>query len=142
MKNWFSFLITFHLIFIGSIAHGQVSITGVVTDYSTQETLPGVSIALKGTTHGTITDVDGNYLIRAQVGDTLVFTYIGYIPEEFIIGGPSIINVSMTMDIIGLEEIVVIGYGTQRKESVVGAIVQTSGADMERTGGQTSLSIP
>jgi TonB-linked SusC/RagA family outer membrane protein len=110
----------------------QKQITGVVSDYLTQETLPGVSIALKGTTLGTITDVDGNYLIRAQVGDTLVFTYIGYVPEEVIIGEPSIINISMSIDIIGLKEIVVIGYGVQKKESVVGSIVQTGSEEIKR----------
>jgi Ca-activated chloride channel family protein len=91
------------------------TITGQVQDASTGDLLPGVSIMEKGTTNGTITDVMGKYSITVNNEHTvLVFSYVGYLNEEVTISGRTTINVSMQADVTGLDEIVVVGYGTQK----------------------------
>ena len=95
-------------------------ITGTVTDQSTNEPLPGVNILAKGTSAGTITDVEGKY--RLTVADevtTLLFSSIGYLTQEVPVNGRSTINVSLAEDVKSLDEIVVIGYGTMEKEKLV-----------------------
>ena len=100
-------------------------VKGVVTDED-QLPMPGVNVVIKGTTAGTITGGDGAYSIQAADGDVLVFTYIGYTTEEVTVSGNSI-NVNMSPDLIGLSEIVVVGYGTQRKEAVTGSVASMKG---------------
>lgn len=100
-------------------------VKGVVTDED-QLPMPGVNVVIKGTTAGTITGGDGAYSIQAADGDVLVFTYIGYTTEEVTVSGNSI-NVNMSPDLIGLGEIVVVGYGTQRKEAVTGSVASMKG---------------
>lgn len=100
-------------------------VKGVVTDED-QLPMPGVNVVIKGTTAGTITGGDGAYSIQAADGDVLVFTYIGYTTEEVTVSGNSI-NVKMSPDLIGLSEIVVVGYGTQRKEAVTGSVASMKG---------------
>ena len=100
-------------------------VKGVVTDED-QLPMPGVNVVIKGTTAGTITGGDGAYSIQAADGDVLVFTYIGYTTEEVTVSGNSI-NVNLSPDLIGLGEIVVVGYGTQRKEAVTGSVASMKG---------------
>lgn len=100
-------------------------VTGVVTDED-QLPIPGVNVVIKGTTTGTVTGGDGAYSIKAADGDVLVFTYIGYTTEEIAVSGNSI-NVNLTPDLIGLSEVVVVGYGTQRKEAVTGSVASMKG---------------
>lgn len=98
------------------------TISGKVTD-SSGESLPGVTVILKGTTIGTVTDFDGNYHLSGIPNQgILVFSFVGLRTQEISIDGKSNINVSMLEDAIGIEEIVAVGYGTQRKETVTGAI--------------------
>jgi TonB-linked SusC/RagA family outer membrane protein len=96
-------------------------VTGKVTDAATGEGLPGVSILVKGTSTGAITDIDGNYSITVSNTDVLVFSYIGYLEEEMQVGEQEVINLVMSPDIIGLDEVVVIGYGVQKKKLSTGA---------------------
>ena len=108
------------------------TITGQVTDLSTDETLPGVNIVVKNTTIGTVTDIDGNY--RLTVPDdaqTLVFSSVGYTSEEVAIGSQTVINLAMAPDIQSLEEVVVVGYGTQKKSDLTGSISSISAEDFE-----------
>ncbi len=99
------------------------SISGQVTDLSTGETLPGVNIVAKGTTIGTVTDIEGNYQLSVpDETEILVFSSVGYTPEEVSIGNQTVIDVVMSPDIQSLSEVVVIGYGTQRRENISGAI--------------------
>ncbi len=98
-------------------------VTGTVVSATTGESLPGVNIVLKGTTIGTATDLNGNFEIRVpSEGGTLVFSFIGYLPEELDIGGRSVIDLSLVEDITALEEVVVIGYGSMERANVTGAI--------------------
>ena len=108
------------LIFRISISQSQEkTISGTVTEQSGP--LPGVSIIIKGTTNGTETDFDGKYSIKAQLGDVLVFNYLGYIKVEKLIGKNNIINVKMTADSNQLDEIVVVAYGTSTNYSFAGS---------------------
>ncbi|MDN5211357.1 TonB-dependent receptor [Fulvivirgaceae bacterium BMA12] len=106
-------------------------ISGKVTDEN-EEGLPGVNILIKGTKIGTVTDAAGNYkLLAPDDAATLVFTYVGYITEEVQIGSQRIIDISLTPDISKLSEIVVVGFGTQKKESVVGSISSVTPSELK-----------
>ena len=94
--------------------------------------IPGVNVTQKGTSNGTISDIDGKYSITiSNAGTSLLFTYIGMESQEIEIGSQSIINVSMKSSVIGMGELVVVGYGVQTKESLVSAIDQVSGDELE-----------
>ncbi|MBN1950190.1 MAG: TonB-dependent receptor [Bacteroidales bacterium] len=118
---------------------GSVTITGTVTDAITGDPLPGVSIIITGTNSGTITDVDGKYSIDATVGQALSFSFVGYLTEEKTIGNETVINMSLTEDVIGLDEIVVIGYGVQKKKLTTGANLNVSGEDIEALNTTSSM---
>lgn len=98
------------------------TITGTISDAS--GFIPGVNIVAKGTTNGVVTDFDGNYQISNITSDAiLVFSYLGYKTVEIVVGQQDTINVSMEEDTQALDEVVVVGYGTQRKSNVVGSVV-------------------
>jgi len=101
--------------------NNEDEVSGIVTDEN-GEGLPGVNIVIKGTAIGTITDVNGSYSLEASEQSTLIFSYLGYQNQEITIGSQSIVDVQMTVDIETLSEVVVIGYGTQSKVKITGAI--------------------
>jgi len=104
----------------------QSSVSGKVTDEIGQP-LPGVTVVIKGTTQGTITDVDGSYIITNVPEDaTLVFSFVGMRTQEVVIGTQETVNVTMEVDAIGIEEVVAIGYGTMRKSDMTGAVVSAN----------------
>lgn len=104
-------------------AYGQsIQITGTVTDADNGESIPGVNISQKGTTSGTITDLDGKFSLQAPGDGILVFSFIGYTTQEVPINGQKSINVTLSSDVTGLEEVVVVGYGTQKKADLTGAV--------------------
>jgi TonB-linked SusC/RagA family outer membrane protein len=106
----------------------QNSISGQVSDTS-GGSLPGVSVVVKGTTTGTITDADGNYsLANVPANATIVFSFVGLKPQEIKVDGKSKINVTLVEETIGLDEVVAVGYGTQSKRAVTGSI-QSVGSD-------------
>ncbi len=116
------------------------TIRGKVTDEESGEGLPGVNVLVKETTVGTVTDVDGNYSLTIDDNaNTLVYSSIGYTTQEIDIQGRSVINIQLIPDIKALEEVVVIGYGEQKKESIVGSIVQTSGEVLKQSGGVSTV---
>jgi hypothetical protein len=93
------------------------AITGKVTDNSTSEPLPGVNIVIEGTTLGTVTNTEGNYTIEVSKPEAvLVFSYVGYTLERVPVGANSVINVKLKADDRKLDEVVVVGYGSQKKE--------------------------
>ncbi len=104
----------------------QHSVTGTITDES-QLPIPGANIVVKGTTSGTVTDGTGKFSMQASDGDVLVVSYIGYTSEEVTVNGNGPYDINLTPDLIGLDEVVVIGYGTQRKESVTGSVASVKG---------------
>jgi TonB-linked SusC/RagA family outer membrane protein len=100
----------------------QKSVTGTITDESGQS-LPGVTVVIKGTTQGTVTDKDGNYSIsNIPENATLVFSFVGMATQEIVVGEQSTINVSLLVDAIGIEEVVTIGYAIQKKINLTGAV--------------------
>lgn len=108
------------------------TVTGSVTD--NMGPLAGVSIVVKGTTNGTVTDVDGNYSIEVPTGSVLQFSYIGYNMKEIVVGNQTHIDVKMSEDNQLLDEVVVIGYGTQKKVNLTGAVSSVKGEVLnERT---------
>ena len=123
-----NFLLRFGLIsillglFVTQSFAQNVTITGVVKDQS-GEPLIGVNVMEKGTTNGSITDVDGKYSVSVKGGKTiLVFSYIGYISQEIPVGNQKTLNVTMKEDTEELEEVVVIGYGSVKKSDLTGAV--------------------
>ena len=98
------------------------TVSGTVTDASGGP-LPSVTVVIKGTTKGTITDIDGNYSLQNVPGDaTLVFSFIGMKMQEISVAGKTSIDIVMEEDAIGIEEVVAIGYGTQNRQEITGAI--------------------
>ena len=110
------------------------TITGQVTDLSTNEPLPGVNILAKGTTTGTVTDIDGNYRLTVdEEVTTLVFSSIGFERIEEVINGRSVINLSLAPDIQSLSEVVVVGYGTQKKSDLTGSVASVTSEELARS---------
>ena len=104
-------IILFIAIFFVSVLHAQtINIRGTVTDTS-NETLPGVSITIKGTQTGTVSDANGNYSIKAKRGNVLEFTFVGMVKQSVTVGKQNIINIQMAADAINLDEVEAIGYG-------------------------------
>ena len=109
-----------------------MNVTGKVTSYDDNEPLPGVNIVEKGTLNGTVTDIEGRYSIDVAKGATLVFSSVGYTQEEINVGNRSVIDVAMTPDIKQLQELVVVGYGTQKKSDVSAAISSIEGDEIAK----------
>jgi len=132
----------FLLLFIGSqIVFAQTKmVTGTVKD-NQGITLPGVSVVVKGTTTGTISDINGQFGL-AVPADTkiLVFSFVGMKTQEIILGNQTMVNVVFEEATVGVDEVVVVGYGQQKKQSVVGAISTAKGSDLVKAGGLTNIS--
>ncbi|MGD1893250.1 MAG: SusC/RagA family TonB-linked outer membrane protein [Cyclobacteriaceae bacterium] len=110
-----------------------IQVSGKVSSSTDGEGLPGVNILVKGSSVGTITDVDGNYSLNVpDDNDILVFSSIGFLTQEVPINGQSTINISLEEDISSLEEVVVVGYGTQKKSNVSGSIVSIGSEDIAK----------
>jgi TonB-dependent starch-binding outer membrane protein SusC len=104
-----------------------VRISGKVTGDDDSSGLPGVNVMIQGTMTGSVTDMEGNYSIEVPDGNAvLIFSSVGYVSEEVVVGNRTMINLEMTSDITALQEIVVIGYGVQKKEDATGAITSVT----------------
>ncbi len=106
------------------------TVTGTVSDAGGP--VIGATIMEKGTSNGTVTDLDGNFSLNVQPGATLVISYVGYKTQEIAVGSQSVINIDLTEDADVLEEVVVVGYGVQKKKLVTGATVQVKGDDIAK----------
>ncbi|MBN1413479.1 MAG: SusC/RagA family TonB-linked outer membrane protein [Bacteroidales bacterium] len=112
-------------------AQQGIKITGKVVTATTSEALPGVNVLEKGTVNGTITDLDGNFsLTVAGTASVLVFSFVGYLPEEIAVGNQTSFSVSMVENIEALQEIVVVGYGAVRKIDLTGAVSSVKTKDI------------
>ncbi len=105
----------------------EEKVSGVVLDINTQNPLPGVSVILKGERRGTLTNAEGAFSIEAKNGDTLLFSFIGYEKKEIEIEGGSAGKVYLRQSTSQLDQLVVIGYGSEKKANVTGSVVQVSG---------------
>ncbi|MDR2473737.1 MAG: SusC/RagA family TonB-linked outer membrane protein, partial [Tannerella sp.] len=117
----------------------KIPVKGVITD-NTGEPLTGVNIQVKGTTSGVISGIDGDFNIDIpDVNTVLVFSYVGFETQEIKVGSKKILNIMLKESVSEMEEIVVVGYSTQKKESVVGSIVQTTSKELMKSGNITDI---
>lgn len=121
-----AFLLVFSLLllqfFQQNLIAQNMAVSGTVTDSETGEAIIGANITVKGTTRGTISDTNGEFTISVNRGETLLFSYVGYIEKEVTVTTQTVIDISIDVDRTELEEIVVIGYGTQKKEDLTGSV--------------------
>ncbi|MDP2336024.1 MAG: TonB-dependent receptor [Bacteroidota bacterium] len=123
---------------LGNFAMAQQSVlTGKVTDSASGESLPGVSIVVKGTTNGTISNLDGGFTLSVNKGDVIQFSFVGYKKLEIVAQGQKSLTVALVTDNEELGEVVVIGYGTVKKSDATGAVSTVSSKDFNK-GGITS----
>ena len=120
------------MLFMTGMAFAQPkTVTGKVSDQS-GASVPGVTVLLKGTTIGVITDADGNYsLTKVPQNGTLQFSFMGMKSQEVAVGGKSVINITMVSEVTDLEEVVAVGYGTQKRANVVGAVASVDGERLQ-----------
>lgn len=111
----------------------DLQVSGTVTSADDGQPLPGVSVAVEGTTMGTMTNTDGSYSITVPENATLVFSFVGMVSKELVVTESTTIDIVLEPDIAAIDEIVVIGYGTQRKSLVTGAIAKVDGGELTRT---------
>lgn len=118
-----------------------IKVSGKVSD-SSGASLPGVTILLKGTNNGTITDTDGNYTINnIPLDGTLIFSFVGMNTQEILVGGKSAISIVMTESTIGIEEVVAIGYGTQSVRKVSGSLTNVTAKDFNKGASQNAADL-
>ncbi len=130
--------VCFFLVGLASAQAQKQVVSGKITD-ATGAALPGVSILVKGTTFGTSADVDGNYSLQASPDDVLVLTFIGYKSKEVVVGNQTQLDVTMEEDISTLQEVVVVGYGEQKKALNTGANLQVKGEDLLKQSSTNAL---
>lgn len=109
----------------------NVAVRGTVKD-ANGEPIIGASVVVKGTTNGTITDFDGNFTLDASAKGTLVVSYIGYKTQEVVINGQRSLNITLKEDTEVLDEVVVVGYGTQKKATLTGSVSSVGGEDLKK----------
>ena len=131
MKKLLFMFTFFSLLAVCSLHAQKRSISGTITDASGL-TLPGVNIVEKGTTNGTVSDVDGTYAMSVTDGATLVFSFTGFADVEKVVGPSNVLDVTMEMDTKSLSEVVVVGYGTQKKSDLTGSIGFLSGKGLDK----------
>lgn len=129
-KNLNVLILLLSLLLVNQAFAQQIVLSGKVTDGSSGETLPGVSIVVKGTTNGTITDSYGAYTIKVEKGTSLIFSYVGYQSQEIKIDGQKTLNVSLRDDLQQIDEVVVVGYGLQKKREITGSIAKIESKDI------------
>lgn len=132
MKTSYNLILTLLFVCIGQICFTQSKqISGTVTVASDGLPLPGATVVIKGTTTGTQTDFEGKYTLNASAGDVLSFSYVGLEAQEITVTAANVFNAAMKEDASVLDEVVVIGYGTQSKRRLTDNIVSASAEDIE-----------
>lgn len=131
MKRFLFFL--FCSVFSVSLYAQEISVKGHITSKEDGQPLPGASVVISGTASGTVTDFDGNYTLKVPANGTLQFSYIGMKSQTINVDERTTINVALESDAIGVDEVVVVGYGTQKKSLVTGAISKVGGEELSKT---------
>ncbi|MGK4566827.1 SusC/RagA family TonB-linked outer membrane protein [Flavobacterium sp. 3HN19-14] len=126
-------VIAFLLLSVAGVNAQSITIKGQMTAAENGSPLPAANVMVKGTTNGTATDLDGNYSIQAKAKDVLVFSYIGYESKEVAVSNQTTLNVSLTPEATNLSDVVVIGYGTQKKTDLTGSVAVVNVADAKKT---------
>lgn len=126
-------LLLFSALLMANVSFAQeMTITGKVTDASTKEPLVGVTVVIEGTTSGTTTDFDGNYRLNVAKGQNLVFSFIGYKSQTITVGDQKTLDVALSVETKGLDEVVVIGYGQVKKSDATGSVVAVDSKDFNK----------
>lgn len=129
-----SILLFFTTMLMGMSAYAQTHrVTGTIISADDSQPMPGVSVKVSGTSTGTVTATDGTYTIMAQATDVLIFSFISYTTQQIYVGSSASINVKMTESSKNLSEVVVIGYGTNKRPDLTGAISSVKGPDLVET---------
>ena len=125
-------LLLFVFLSLSLAMFGQRKVSGKIIDVSSNDALVGATIVVKGTTRGTMTDVDGTFTIQAETGETLVASFVGYLAQEVSVGTSNIINFNLDVDARALQEVVITGYGgALNKREITGAISKVKGEAIE-----------
>lgn len=133
MKTKLSGILTLLLACVVQLTLAQEkTVSGTIIDESGLP-LPGATVLIKGTSTGTSSDFDGNYSIKATTGSTLVFTFVGYTTKEVAVGSSNSINVTMAETTSALDEVLVVAYGTQKREAITGSISVINADQIENT---------
>lgn len=128
----FIFLLSMMIFGAGAFAQGERTITGVVKSQEDMELIPGVSVLVKGTTRGTVTDIDGEFTLQVSDGEVIVASFIGYETKEVsVTSGISKMEIMLNSSFSDLGEVVVVGYGTQRKSDLTGSVGSVSGEALQ-----------
>lgn len=134
--SWRTLVLTICSIYMGmaNAFSQERTVSGTVTDQETGEELPGVSVVIDGTSEGTITDMDGNYRLTVSEGTTLSFSFIGYETIRQEVGGQSVVDISLPVDIQALDEVVIVdyGYGSMKKTDNTGSVATISGSELQK----------
>ncbi|MDO6596564.1 TonB-dependent receptor [Oceanihabitans sp. 2_MG-2023] len=117
---------------ISAFAQENVTVKGLVVDANDNMPLPSVNVIIVGTSTGTSTDFDGNYQLQVKNGDVIQFSYIGYLSQTVIVNNQSSIDISLAADANSLDEVVVVGYGTQKKSHLTGAISKVKNETLDQ----------
>lgn len=129
----FSRYLTALLILVTTLAWSQSrTVTGAVTSADDGSPLPGVNVVEKGTNNGTVTDANGNFSVNVGDNATLVFSFVGFTSQEVAVGTQSTININLVSDVTSLDEVVVVGYGTQEKKEITSAVASVKSEDFNR----------
>jgi TonB-linked SusC/RagA family outer membrane protein len=143
MKRRFIYLWLFICCFAVSEVYGQnnnFTVSGVVTDGSKNETLPGVTVSVKGTTTGAVTDINGKYTLKTPSSDaTLVFSFVGYDTQEIALKGRAQLNITLATNSKSLTEVVVVGYSQQTREKNTAAISKLDNKQLVNTANATAI---
>lgn len=126
MKKFLLMFMFFFLAAAGVMYAQEMSVSGKITDGSSGDPIPGANVVEKGTSNGTVTDIDGNYKLSVQNGATLVVSFIGYATQEVAVGSRGVVDVSLAVDVTELSEVVVVGYGSQDKKEITSSVVALS----------------
>ena len=141
-KNLKSVLcIVLSFLFLGTVYAQNTKVSGTVIDAS-GESIPGVTVKVKGTSQGTITNIDGKYaLSNIESDNVLVFSFVGMLTQEVAVGNKTTIDITMQEDQIGLDELVVVGFGTQTKKTLTGAVTQVTGDQVMQAKGTSNAAL-
>ncbi|MEI7725994.1 MAG: SusC/RagA family TonB-linked outer membrane protein, partial [Bacteroidota bacterium] len=120
---WLRYLLLFLAFAAASVGYAQeVALTGVVTDASDGSSIPGATVVIKGTSTGAVSDIDGKYSLKVKANDVLVISYVGYATQEITYTGQKTLNISLATGVQSLNELVVIGYGTVKRQDATGSV--------------------
>ena len=142
MKRIFTIsgLVLMCVFFVNSVFAQNIKVTGKITDSATGESLPGVSVTVKGTTTGTTTGPDGAYSISVSPNASINFSFIGYQTQTLAVDGKTTLNVKLLIQNNELQQVVVVGYGTQRKVDVTGSVTTVKGDEIAKQSSPNAIS--